>query len=235
MQFLSLPSHITICDNEIPLILRENNRAKRLTLRWIAQKGEVVMTYPPRLGRSQIYSFLQKSLPWIEKQVSKTQVTQSFSPGMILPILGKPLELRHRISSTQRTWWGEDHILIHSPQEKLAICVQKSLKQAARAFLQKRTNAYANQISRTVNRITLKDMSTRWGSCTAEGNISYCWRLIFAPEDVADYVCAHEVGHLKEMNHSPKFWKIVSDICPDYTSHRQWLKQNGKGLFQYGL
>jgi predicted metal-dependent hydrolase len=153
---------------------------------------------------------------------------------MLLPVLGKHYELRHKPSSSYKAWWGEDHLLIHAPTEKFGIFVQQSLHHLARQFLTERTNRYANQIGKPVNRITLRDTRSRWGSCSANGNISYSWRLVFAPESVADYVCAHEAAHLIEMNHSHQFWRLVEDFCSDYKTLRQWLRQNGKSLLQYG-
>jgi predicted metal-dependent hydrolase len=85
-----------------------------------------------------------------------------------------------------------------------------------------------------VGMITVKDTKSRWGSCSHSGNLAYSWRLVLAPQSVAEYVCAHEVAHLMEMNHSPKFWKLVGTLCPDYANQRRWLKVNGKSLFIYG-
>ena len=80
--------------------------------------------------------------------------------------------------------------------------------------------------------VKIRDYKSRWGSCSTGGILSYSWRLIFAPREIADYVCAHEVSHLKEMNHSPQFWKIVQELCPFYKVYRHWLRQEGSSLFR---
>lgn len=218
----------------LPLVVKENFQAKRLTLRLHPDGNEVILTVPLRYSKKQAIGFIEKAKPWLEKQLGRICQKHSYVEGMVLPIFGKHYELRHKPSRAFRSWWGEDHLLIHAPVEKFGIFVQKSLHQVAAQFLTMRTTLYATQLGKSVNRITLRDTRSRWGSCSPNGNISYSWRLVFTPEQVADYLCAHEVAHLIEMNHSPQFWKIVEDFCPDYKNLRHWLRQNGKSLFQYG-
>lgn len=82
----------------------------------------------------------------------------------------------------------------------------------------------------TFGGITVRDQKTRWGSCSARGNLNFNWRLILAPEPVLDYVVIHELAHRKEMNHSKQFWDIVEAMMPDYRTQRQWLKEHGDQL-----
>ncbi len=230
-----LPGHLFIKGRSLPLRVRESAKAKRLTLRFHPEGGGgIVLTLPSLYSKKQAIKFIEQSTPWLEKQLVKSSPKLTYGQGMLLPVLGKHYELRHKPSSSYKAWWGEDHLLIHAPTEKFGIFVQQSLHHLARQFLTERTNRYANQIGKPVNRITLRDTRSRWGSCSANGNISYSWRLVFAPESVADYVCAHEAAHLIEMNHSHQFWRLVEDFCSDYKTLRQWLRQNGKSLLQYG-
>jgi predicted metal-dependent hydrolase len=231
---MRLPDFIPVGGKTVPLIVRESALARRLTLRWKPETAEVIVTAPLRHSRHQIAAFVEKSRSWLETQVAKSYAKLIYQDGMVLPILGKSYELRHKPSTICRTWWEADHVLIHAPPEKFDLHVQKSLHQVASQFLTQRTQGYAAQLKKDVNRITLRDTRSRWGSCSGHGNISYSWRLVFAPEQVADYVCAHEAAHLAEMNHSPRFWKIVANFCPDYKGNRQWLRKNGKELFRYG-
>lgn len=230
-----LPNYLLIEGRSLPLLVRESSRARRLTLRLRPEAGgELILTLPLFSSKKQALRFIEQSKPWLEKQMAKSSPKLAYVDGMVLPIFGKHYELRHKSSPSFRSWWGDDHLLIHAPSEKFGFFVQKSLHQVAKQFLQERTILYAKQLEKSVNRIALRDTRSRWGSCSANGNISYSWRLIFAPEQVADYVCAHEVAHLVEMNHSLQFWQIVGDFCPDYKKRRQWLRENGKSLFQYG-
>ena len=82
----------------------------------------------------------------------------------------------------------------------------------------------------TYGRIAVRDQKTRWGSCSAEGNLNFNWRLIFAPEGVLDYVVVHELAHRKEMNHSARFWGVVESYMPEYKKNQAWLKENGNLL-----
>jgi predicted metal-dependent hydrolase len=230
-----LPTSLLIEGKLLPLVVRESSKAKRLTLRLRPDAGgEIILTLPLYHSKRQVIGFIEKSKPWLEKQMGKIFQKLPYVEGMVLPVFGKHYELRHKPSRSFRCWWEEEHLLIHSPVEKFGVSVEKSLQQVAAQFLTSRTILYANQLNKSVNRITLRDTRSRWGSCSPNGNISYSWRLIFAPEQVADYLCAHEVAHLVEMNHSPQFWKIVENLCPDYKNLRQWLRQNGKNLFRYG-
>ena len=230
-----LPTSLLIEGKSVPLVVRENPKARRLTIRLCPKGGgEIILTIPLYHSKRQVVGFIEKSKPWLEKQMAKAFSKRPYVEGMVLPIFGRDYELRHKPSQSFRSWWGEDHLLIHAPIEEFSVFVQKSLYQVATQFLTGRTTFYAKRLKKSVNRITLRDTRSRWGSCSANGNISYSWRVIFAPEQVADYLCAHEVAHLVEMNHSPQFWKIVEDFCPDYKNLRHWLRQNGKSLFQYG-
>jgi hypothetical protein len=104
------------------------------------------------------------------------------------------------------------------------------LKVRARDRLAAASDHYAAQIGRKVVQISLRDTRSRWGSCTPDGALMYNWRLIMAPPAVLDYVAAHEVAHLIEMNHSPAFWAVVARIYPNWQVQRDWLKRNGAVL-----
>lgn len=107
------------------------------------------------------------------------------------------------------------------------------LKIEARKDLFYRVHHHSNNIGIYPKRISVRDQSTRWGSCSSNGNLSFSWRLIFAPSFVLDYVAAHEVAHLKEMNHGPRFWRVVRDTMPDMHRARVWLKKNGSELHRF--
>ena len=104
----------------------------------------------------------------------------------------------------------------------------------ARKELALRARKLATRIGREVAQITVRDTRSRWGSCSGRGNLSFSWRLIFAPERVIDYVGAHEVAHLAEMNHGPRFWSLVESLSPDSAIPRAWLKRHRSRLFSYG-
>lgn len=108
------------------------------------------------------------------------------------------------------------------------------LRTQAKADLMRRTHYHASNLGRQPARISVRDQSTRWGSCSTNGTISFSWRLIFAPDYVLDYVAAHEAAHLREMNHGPRFWRLVRETMPNMHKARAWLKQNGAELHRFG-
>ena len=109
------------------------------------------------------------------------------------------------------------------------------LKREARQDLHKASLAYAEALGVRVKRVSIRDQSSRWGSCTSAGSLSFSWRLILAPPYVLDYLAAHEVAHLVEMNHSPRFWRVVARICPSVERAKNWLDTYGNDLHRYGI
>ena len=109
------------------------------------------------------------------------------------------------------------------------------LVEQARVELTRSSHAHAKRLGLRINSLRLGDAGTRWGSCSTNGNLNFSWRLIFAPHEVLDYVAAHEVAHLCEMNHSPQFWALVGTMVPDYDAHRKWLKTHGHELMLMGI
>lgn len=106
----------------------------------------------------------------------------------------------------------------------------QALAEAARKWFSERTAHYAQLVGVTYGRITIRTQHTRWGSCSAKGNLNFNCLLMLAPEAVRDYVVVHELCHRKEMNHSQRFWAEVAKVCPEYARHRKWLKDNGGAL-----
>ena len=104
------------------------------------------------------------------------------------------------------------------------------VKRETAAYIDEKARKMAAQIGKKVNRITMKDTSSRWGSCSGKGNLNFCWRLGLAPVFVLDYIIAHEVAHLQEMNHSLRFWRVVSELCSCRSEAEIWLRRHGQSL-----
>ena len=124
-------------------------------------------------------------------------------------------------------------VLVPGPQDKAGKRLAGHLKALARARLAEASDHYAAKLGRPYSAITLRDTRSRWGSCTAEGRLMYSWRLILAPPEVLDYVVAHEVAHLAQMNHSPAFWAEVERLYGSYAAPRGWLRRQGSDLHRY--
>ncbi|MGN0393128.1 MAG: M48 family metallopeptidase, partial [Bariatricus sp.] len=117
--------------------------------------------------------------------------------------------------------------------QPLSEAEQRLYRDKARDIFEQKVSYYARMMGVSYGRIAIRDQKTRWGSCSGEGNLNFNWRLIFAPAGVLDYVVVHELAHRKEMNHSPRFWRVVEDTMPEYRKYQKWLKENGRGLHRY--
>jgi predicted metal-dependent hydrolase len=120
---------------------------------------------------------------------------------------------------------GSDHI---------ARRVRDWLKKYAKNEVTYKATKFSNLLNKKIKKVSVRDTRTRWGSCSSRGNLSFSWRLIFAPERIVDYVCAHEAAHLVELNHSPRFWKLVYQLVGEWESSKEWLRKNGARLHRYG-
>lgn len=210
----------------IAITLRRKRNARRLTLR-LASDG-VYLTVPNRTPLREAEAFATKQEAWLRTKLADRPAPHRVIEAGTLPIHG---ELRTIVPGTGRVpVLHENTLRIPGPVNRFPARITSFLKETARANLTQASDKYAALIGRTYGKISLRDTRSRWGSCTSTGNLMYSWRLVMAPPKVLDYVAAHEVAHLVEMNHSPQYWAIVAEICPDYQKHRAWLRQNGAGL-----
>lgn len=226
----------TITVNEIALKVkgRIDKRAKSLKLRLDLKNSFVIITMNHQRFASKAYVFLKQSQSWLENKVKPQAVSVSFEEGAIIPIFGKPYKIVHQLSNRSLVSLTENELIVCGAKETIPNITKRWLQRHAQIILEEQSRAYAATIGGVVNRVSVRDTKSRWGSCSPNGNLSYSWRLIFAPSSVSYYVCCHEVAHLLEMNHSPKFWQVVEGFCPDYKKQRQWLRANGSTLFKYG-
>ncbi len=134
------------------------------------------------------------------------------------------VDLQKRRKQEREAQSGSDY----TPQQRAGL--EKRYREAAKEYIPKRADYYAKQLDVSYERIRIAEQKTRWGSCSSKGTLSFNWKLMLAPPAVLDYVVVHEVCHLKEMNHSPRFWKLVEELMPDYKECRKWLKENGNTL-----
>lgn len=215
----------------IQVALRRSGRAKRYGLRVSRLDGRVTLTVPTRGSEREALAFLCEKESWVRAQVAQLVVAQSVGIGDRIPVEGRPA----RLVRTEARRGGLVGDFIEVPERVAApgAYVAGLLKAEARERLTEASLDYAAQVGRKVSGITLKDTRSRWGSCSSAGRLMYSWRLIMAPPEVLDYVAAHEVAHLVEMNHSAAYWRVVAEICPDYARHRAWLRQEGAGLHRY--
>ncbi len=215
----------------IDINVKRSARARRLSLRISGVDGRVSLTVPRRAALSEAQGFLREKESWIRKHLETQPETVAIVPGAHLPVEGTPREI---VETATRVIKLHPHWIEvpHGP-DKTAARLRAFLKVMARDRLAAASENYAAQLGQSFGKLTLRDTRSRWGSCTSEGNLMYSWRLIMAPPEVLDYVAAHEVSHLSEMNHSAAFWAEVARLMPGYDQHRQWLRKNGGGLHRF--
>ncbi|MCP5080681.1 MAG: M48 family metallopeptidase [Alphaproteobacteria bacterium] len=226
---------------DLPVTFKRNAQARRIILR-MNPKGEgVLLTVPPGTTQREALSFAMSQKAWIAARLKRTPDTVGFADGIQLPLRGSLHSVCHKQVPRRTVWSVEANepdalptLYVSGRIEHLPRRLKDWLKAQARADLTEATEHYAREMGLKYSRMSIRDQSSRWGSCSSTGALSYSWRLILAPANVLDYVAAHEVAHLAEMNHGPAFWRLVERHCPQTKSARHWLKQHGRDLHRYG-
>ncbi len=223
----------------LPVKMRRNARARRLIMRLNKAATEVTLTLPPAISEAAGLQFAQEHADWIRKRLNERPAIVPFIDGAEIPVRGEPHVIAHRPGMRGTVWVEEGEadaplLCVAGDGAHLARRTREWLKREARSDLKTRCAHYAQAMGLSYSRVDLRDQTTRWGSCSSSGVLSFSWRLVLAPAHVLDYVAAHEVAHLKEMNHSPRFWKLVEDALPTMNRSRKWLKTHGTNLHIYG-
>ncbi len=230
-----------IFDRSIYLVrLRRHRQARRYTLRILAATREVVLTIPPRGTLKEAREFAQKHGGWIAARLGRLPEAMPFAHGAVVPLRGLPHRIAHRRGARGTVWTELDG----SGERLLCVCgeaphidrrIGDFLRREAKRELEAASRRHADELGVTIKRVVVRDQASRWGSCSTSGALSYSWRLILAPSFVLNYLAAHEVAHLVEMNHSPRFWRLVTRLCPGHERAKVWLDVNGSDLHRYGL
>ncbi len=215
----------------VTVTLRRSRRSRRLSLRVSQLDGRVTMSLPLRTPLREARVFALEKEGWIRQALSKR-------PDAARPVIGGQVlfegcEVNIVAGKGRVAKYVDGQITVPDTPHRVAPRLVAFLKLTARTRLRAASDRYAAALGTTYGRLTIRDTRSRWGSCSSEGNLMYSWRLVMAPPEVLDYVAAHEVSHLLEMNHSPDYWRVVASIYPDYKAPRAWLRQNGSLLHRY--
>jgi len=225
---------LAVADRRVPLIYLQNKRARRLIIRFDQGPSRIVVVLPSRATHDQARRFLLQNKGWIRERLDLLPTRLRLCHGATIPFLGAPHRVRHRPRAKSRVWREDGAIHVGGPREELARRLLDWLKREARRELERRVRAKAARIRRKVAVVALRDPKSRWGSCSPNGSLAFSWRLILAPRTVIDYVVAHEVAHLRELDHGPRFWKLTQKLTRHAASARAWLVQEGPRLHRYG-
>jgi predicted metal-dependent hydrolase len=230
------------CDGAVHLVrLRRHRQARRYTLRVVAVTREAVLTMPPRGSFREAREFAEKHGAWIASRLDRLPRAAPFEHGVEVPLRGVVHAIFHRRSARGTVWTeiaGDGRRLLcvaSSDAAHVSRRVTDFFKREAKRDLEAAVTRYAERLGVEVRRISIRDQVSRWGSCSTSGALSFSWRLVLAPRFVLDYLAAHEVAHLLEMNHSPRFWRLLGRICPDMDRAKAWLDARGTDLHRYGM
>lgn len=218
----------------IEIVLKRSARARRFSLRVSRLDGRVTLSLPARARETEAMAFARAQEAWLRDTLAAMPVQAGVMIGSAVPVEGRLLTLVPAGGRGVRV--EGDSLLVPGDPAQAGVRVGAFLKALARERLVAASDRYAGQIGRKVERVTLRDTRSRWGSCARDGALMYSWRLVMAPATVLDYVAAHEVAHMVEMNHSSRFWAVVERLYPGWQTQRKWLHDEGQGLhaFRFG-
>ncbi len=235
-------THLTIDGRSVPAAVRLNPRARRYLLRIDPRNGHVVIVRPARGSIRRALAFAEEQRDWIAARLSEQLPPVPFVAGAEIPLRGALHRIRHEPQARRGVWCEQAKppgalpiLAVSGRAEHLARRVHDWLRRQARADLTERCHHHAATLGLRPARVSVRDTTSRWGSCSSEGTLSFSWRLILAPPFVLDYVAAHETVHLRYMNHGRRFWHTVDRLTPDRTGAETWLKTHGPALYRYGL
>ena len=218
--------------------LRRHPRARRYTLRVDAAARDAILTMPTRGTLKAARDFALKHGGWIAARLSRLPKAAPFADGAVVPLRGVPHRIEHRPAMRGTVWTetGEagNLLCVTGGGPHIDRRIADFLKREARRDLDAASRRHARSIGVTIKRISVRDQTSRWGSCSSTGVLSYSWRLILTPPLVLDYLAAHEVAHLAELNHSQRFWKLVRQLAPEFERAKTWLGTHGGELHRYG-
>ncbi|MCT8998161.1 M48 family metallopeptidase [Chelativorans intermedius] len=223
-----------VAGRELPLRIVENPRARRLTLRIAPGGAALRVTVPPGLSLSEVERFLARHEGWLEQRLRKLPEEPLVRPGIKIPLRGVPhlvVHAPHRRGAVEVSAIdGQPALVVMGDRRHLPRRLADFLKREAKRDIEALVARHTRAVGRPARAIRYRDTTSRWGSCTSDGVLSFSWRIMMAPPAVINYLVAHEVAHLKEMNHGPRFWALCEALCPRTQEARQWLKRNGTAL-----
>jgi predicted metal-dependent hydrolase len=235
------PTHLNVSygDETFRVLLRRRAKARRMTLRVSTATRDIVLTVPEHAEIGAAIRFADAHGGWIAARLARVPERVAFAQDALIPVRGVPHRIVHWSNVRGTTSLtvgpeGEPIIAISGETPHVARRVRELLQREARRDLDVAVKSYAGALGVPARRITVRDTKSRWGSCSANGNLNFSWRLILAPSFVLDYLAAHEVAHLKEMNHSHRFWRTVHKLCPRTEDAERWLKRHGTELHKFG-
>ncbi len=228
------PESLVLPGGPATICWRRHAQARRITLRIDARQGAVVVTLPMRAGRSAGLALVRKNAVWVSDRLAALPASAPFADGASVTIDGVAHAIRHQPAGLGGAWLADGAIYVSGDADFLPRRVGDFLRAEARRRFALQAAEKAGTAGLALRRVTVRDTRSRWGSCSSDGVLMFCWRLLMAPPYVQDYVVAHEVAHLRHMNHGPGFWALAERLSPHRSRASAWLTAEGARLLRVG-
>lgn len=225
-------------DSSGVLRIKHSKRARRLALRLDPKERVINLVVPKGVSMRKAQDFARYHGEWIDTVLQELPPLLPFDHERVIPILGADRKIDIQFDENRKSTQIEltpDSLIVRTDRNDPAPRIKRYLKNLVRDKITEMVNAKALDINKPIKAISIRDTKSRWGSCSADGKLSFSWRLIFAPSMAMDYVVAHEVAHRIHMDHSKKFWALCEDLCIDYVEGKYWMRNHAQELMRYGL
>ena len=232
---MNFPAVIRHKGRKFPLRLRYNSKAKRIILRVDQEHDGALITLPPGASEAEAFTLAQENSDWLIDRLEALPPKKMFADGQVLTFMGENITICHRYELPIGVKLVGSELFVSGNKKHLPMQILEWLRNCTRDVITPRALDMASRIGQKLNRVSVRDTKSRWGSCSVNGNLSFCWRLIMTPEWVLNYVIAHEVSHLLHMNHGPEFWSTVRSLDADPIHAKKWLNQHGVSLQRIGI
>ncbi len=224
----NLPSYIKV---------KKSTRARRMALRLDAKERVFHLVLPRGMSMRSAKAFIEEHERWMQEKLRDLPRPVSFTHGQTIPVFGRNRVIRVLKRKTLKTTdiiLKHNEILVVTPLDDATDKIKKFLAKTARDRLTEMAEEKAAQIGEKIKNLYVRDTKSRWGSCAEDGGLSFSWRLIFAPAEAMDYVVAHEVAHLRHMNHGRHFWNLCRSLSDDFIEGHYWMQNYGQDLMRFG-
>lgn len=237
-----MPERMTTDQADLPdfpahVRVKRNTRARRMALRFDPKDRTFHLVLPPGTSLRRAHRFAEEHDKWMRENLRSLPKPIQFRDGVVIPVFGRDRRIDITYDATLKSTSIElksNRIKVFTNQKDPQVRIQRFLKNLALQELEALSRQKARRIREPLNNVSVRDTKSRWGSCNSDGNISYSWRLIFAPYEALDYVVAHEVAHLRHLDHSENFWKLCRRLSDDYFEGHYWMYNHGSELMRYG-
>ncbi|MEX2311771.1 MAG: SprT family zinc-dependent metalloprotease [Rhodospirillales bacterium] len=219
---------------DVPVALRRNRQARRIIMRVDPKTDGVRLTLPWYASEAEALGFLASQQAWLRRRLEKLPERTPFADGQTIPILGIDHTITHRGDAKRGVWLEGTRICVSGDAEHLPRRLGGWLRKEAKRRLSDLALVKARTLGVQIGRVTVRDTTSRWGSCAHDGSLNFSWRMIMAPDFVFDFIVAHEVAHIIERNHGPDFHTLVGTLTPHEAQAEAWLSAYGATLHRIG-